>query len=135
MEFLNGGSFWRRYELPTWGIAISVYTGWLALTWCYRFLPTWLVLPLGAWLLAWHGSLQHEAVHGHPTRSARVNGLVAGAPLALWMPFALYRETHLAHHRVEQLTDPSKDPESFYTSGDAWRRMGALGRAAHWVLA
>ena len=46
-------------------------------------LPWWVVLPAGAWLTAWHGSLQHEAIHGHPTRSARLNAALAWLPIGL----------------------------------------------------
>ena len=123
-------------EIPTWCVIAAVYGGWLALTFHYHQLPPWLVVPLGAWLLAWHGSLQHEALHGHPTRRPRLNALIAGPPLALWLPFPLYRESHMAHHRA-QLTDPYDDPESFYTAPDQWARLAPpvrwLRRALHTV--
>jgi len=35
-------------------------------------------------------------------------------PLAVWDPFDIYRDSHLAHHRDELLTVPDKDPESTY---------------------
>jgi len=119
----------RRLELPTWLVAVAVHTAWLALTWNFRSLPLWLAAPLGAYVVAWHGSLQHEAVHGHPTRSRRLNAIVAGAPLWLWLPFAIYRDSHLAHHRTRALTDPLEDPESYYVTPDEWARMGRVARA------
>jgi fatty acid desaturase len=132
---LDRRASWSEIELPTWGVALSVYSGWLGVTWCYRLLPLWAVIPLAAWLVAWHGSLQHEAVHGHPTRSRRANAIVAGAPLALWLPYGIYRESHLEHHRVEALTAPVQDPESYYVTRDAWRKMGPSARAVRWALA
>ena len=52
----------------------------------------WVVLaPLGAYLVALHGSLQHEALHGHPTRSAVVNELLVFLPVSLWFPIAATR--------------------------------------------
>ncbi len=98
------------------------------MTWYYQALSWWLVLPFGAWLIAWHGSLQHEVLHGHPTRSAWINGMLASAPLGLWLPYALYRARHLEHHAVEELTDPVLDPESFYIERSRWRRLGPWAR-------
>ena len=126
----NGTSdpLWRRWELPTWGVAASIYGGFALLTWHHQVLPWWLLAPLGAWFVAWHASLQHEAIHGHPSRSARLNALVAGLPLGLWLPYGIYREWHFAHHEAEVLTAPAHDPESFYVSEAAWARAGPLRR-------
>jgi fatty acid desaturase len=122
-------------EIPTWFVIAAVYGGWFGLTFNFHALPPWLVLPLGGWLLAWHGSLQHEAVHGHPTRKVWLNSLVAGPPLALWLPFPIYRESHMAHHRAAELTCPWSDPESYYTAPDEWARLPRavrlLRRALH----
>lgn len=126
---------WRRAELPTWGLAASIYAGWLASTWWFSSLPWYLNLIVGGWLVAWHGSLQHEAIHGHPTRSARLNALVAGWPLWLYLPYELYRDSHLAHHRSEAITDPFDDPESWYVDAGTWRRLPAAARAFHWAHA
>ena len=87
-----------------------------------------MVAPFGAFLIAWHGSLQHEIIHGHPTRSRRLNTAIASIPLGLWMPFGVYRALHLAHHRTGELTDPLDDPESFYVTRSAWTRTGSLRR-------
>jgi len=112
----------RHWEWPTLTIAIAVYGGFALLTWHWHDLPVWLAAPLGAILLAWHSSLQHETIHGHPTPSVRLNALIGAPPLALWLPYALYRESHLGHHRDHgrDLTDPVLDPESHYL------RRGAL---------
>ena len=56
-----------RIELPTLGVAVAIYGGFLLLTWFYRDLPLWVTAPIGALLIAWHGSLQHETIHHHPT--------------------------------------------------------------------
>ncbi|MEK0085836.1 fatty acid desaturase [Benzoatithermus flavus] len=117
-------------EWPTVALALSIYGAWAALTFFHAALPLWLLVPLGAWVVAWHGSLQHEIIHGHPTRWRRVNTALAFPPLSLWLPYERYRRTHLAHHRDERLTDPLDDPESFYWTPEAWQRLGPLGRAA-----
>ncbi len=126
---VRGSAPWWRWEWPTWLVAAATYGGWGLLTWDYAALPWWVVLPCGAWLVAWHNSLQHEALHGHPTGSAGVNTALATPPLGLWMPYRVYRETHLRHHRVGALTCPLEDPESFYVVEERWWRMGAAWRA------
>ena len=50
-------------------VAALIYGGWIALTLTASRLPLLLVAIFGGWLLAWHGSLQHETIHGHPTSS------------------------------------------------------------------
>ncbi len=119
---------WRRIEGPTWLVATTVHGGWFALTWFHHALPWWLILPLGGWLVAWHGSLQHEVLHGHPTRRRAFNTALALAPLLLWLPYPLYRDRHLRHHATPHLTDPLDDTESFYVTAAAWRRLGPVGR-------
>ena len=116
-------ALWRRYEIRTWLVSLTIYGGWLALTWYALALPWWTVVLLIGGLVGWHNSLQHEAVHGHPTNSAIVNNALGGVPLGLWMPFHAYRRTHLRHHQVAMLTDPERDPESFYVSAQRWSAM------------
>lgn len=122
-----------RVEWPTVALGLGIYGAWMLLTWAHHRLPAPLVLLLGGALLAWHGSLQHEAVHGHPTSSRALNALFAGVPLGLWLPFSIYRRSHLAHHGVRRLTDPDEDPESFYVTAAAWARATPLSRA--WLRA
>ncbi len=115
----NGArSLVRRTEAPTWLLIFLVYGGWGGLTWFHDSIAWWLLAPAGAWLIALHGSLQHEALHLHPTRHAWLNTLLAGAPLGLWMPYPIYRDSHLAHHAAASLTDPLGDPESCYAPRD-----------------
>ena len=122
----------RDIEIPTLALAATIHGGWLALTWSWQALPAWLWLPAAAWLLAWHNSLQHEAVHGHPTGRPLFDALIAGVPLGLWLPFPIYRASHLAHHGTAFLTDPFDDPESYYIDRGSWQRMA---RPRRWVLA
>jgi fatty acid desaturase len=119
----------RAVEWPTLALAGIIYGGWAALTYWHEALPSWLIALLGAGLIAWHSSLQHEIVHYHPTRWRRVNFALAFAPLSLWLPYARFPMTHLVHHRDEALTDPLDDPESFYLTAAQWRRKRPLTRA------
>lgn len=84
---------------------------------------------VGGFLVAWHGSLQHEIIHGHPTPSRAINTALASLPIGLWLPFGVYREQHLAHHTSPHLTDPVDDPESFYVTPEWWARAGVVRRA------
>jgi fatty acid desaturase len=117
-----------RVEWQTVTLAIIIYGGFFAVTWFWQSLPVMAVFGIGGWLIAWHGSLQHEVIHGHPTRNRFVNDAVGWPPLSLWLPYAIYREGHLTHHRDEHLTDPIEDPESSYFTQTAWERMGGTGR-------
>jgi fatty acid desaturase len=116
---------WLARAGPTWIVAGVIYLGWGLLTWHYAALPWWLVLPLGGFLIAWHGSLQHEAVHGQLAPWRWLNDALVLPPLGLWLPFPLYRAAHRAHHDFEILTEPWRDPESFYVDQATWRRLGA----------
>ncbi|MDR3516686.1 MAG: fatty acid desaturase [Azospirillaceae bacterium] len=109
-----------RYELPTWALATVVYGGWLALTWFWILLPGPVLLVAGAWLAAWHISLQHEVLHGHPTRTPWINDALGMPPLSLWLPYPCYRDSHRIHHREHFLTVPGHDPESGYRAPGAW---------------
>jgi fatty acid desaturase len=113
---------WQRGG-PTWLIALAIYAGFGLLTWHYHDLPWWLIAPAGAVLLAWHGSLQHEAIHQQLARRRWLNDAVVWPPLSLWLPYLIYRKCHRAHHNFEILTEPWRDPESFYVDQATWARL------------
>ena len=110
-------------------LTATLYAAWLALTWFHGSLPWFVLLMGGAWVCAWHSSLQHELIHGHPTRWPAFNRMLGLPPLLLWLPFDRYRALHLAHHRDHHLTDPTEDPESQYWTPEDWAALGPLGRA------
>ena len=99
MEIVELPPLKRGIEWPTAGLAVTIYGLWLLATYFYRDLPWWGLTALGAWIVAWQLNLQHETIHGHPTRNRRVNEAIACWPLSLWLPYSIYRSTHLAHHR------------------------------------
>ncbi|ADU69837.1 fatty acid desaturase [Pantoea sp. At-9b] len=116
-------SWWWRSELPTWLLMLVVYSGWFATLYYGQSLgglPTTLLMIL---FTTWYMSLQHELIHGHPTRWPRLNQLFGTLPLAVWYPYGLYRDSHLAHHRNHTLTDPDDDPESYYLTPQHWARL------------
>jgi len=118
-----------RVEWPTLALLIACYGVWIVGT-------TWaagLWLPLGVGLtgvaIALHSSLSHEVLHGHPFRQRRANEALVFPCLCLFIPYGRFRDTHLAHHRDEHLTDPYDDPESNYLDPAAWVRMPRWARA------
>lgn len=117
-----------RSEWPTWLVVVAVYGLWFSLLLASPMLG----LPLSTLLLwlvaAWHLSLQHELIHGHPTRNAQVNMALGRWPLSLWFPMEVYRASHLLHHRDPHLTLPGVDPESNYVSQTTWDHAGVWMR-------
>ena len=107
-------------EWPTLSLIIAVHIGLGAITWHFHALPVWVSIPVAAFLAALHSSVQHEALHGHPTRNAVVNEALVFLPFLLTVPYRRYKATHLQHHNDERLTDPYDDPESFYLSRHIW---------------
>ncbi|HZC85776.1 MAG TPA: fatty acid desaturase, partial [Steroidobacteraceae bacterium] len=118
-------------EIPTLLLILADYTGWLAITFAYTRWPLAIVAPITVVLITLHSSLQHEIVHGHPTRWERLNRLFAMVPLSLWLPYDRYLHTHRAHHVNPRLTDPLDDPESYYWRPEDLARLSAVSRFFH----
>ncbi|ANL31863.1 fatty acid desaturase protein (plasmid) [Rhizobium phaseoli] len=124
-----------EFEWQTILLSGAIYGGFLSISWFWQSIPTVLLMVAGGWLVAWQGSLQHELIHGHPTRNQWINDAIGWPSLSLWLPYAIYREAHLLHHRDEHLTDPVEDPESTYFTQAAWERMGPVGKKiAEWNM-
>ena len=115
----------RPMEWPTWLLIISIYSGWIAALAWYARAPSAGPLMVLVILGAWYMSLQHELVHKHPTQNLRLNRALGLLPVAVWYPFDVYRDSHLAHHRDELLTFPGIDPESNYTEPADYVRFSA----------
>jgi len=122
----QAASWTWRTQWPTWLLIVVIYGGWFGVAIHARQLG----LPLTAFLLAvlsaWYMSLQHELLHGHPTRSPFINALFGFAPLAVWFPYRVYRESHLQHHDAPHLTHPGLDPDDRFAHGLS--RSRACGR-------
>ena len=120
-------------EWQTWLLIAAIYSSWLGLVVFYRSLPGWLATLLLIVVTAWFMSLQHELLHGHPTRSKAFNRLLGLFPMSAWYPYDIYRDSHLAHHRDELLTTPGIDPECNYVEPEHYARMARMRRALHWA--
>jgi len=99
------------------GLAFS--TTWLAQV------STTLAILLTTLLITFHSSLQHEALHGHPTRIKWLNELLVFPAVGLFVPYGRFRDTHIAHHVNEILTDPYDDPESNFQDPNVWAGLPA----------
>jgi len=114
-------------EWPTLATLLGCYGGWLALL----FAPLWLSVPGLAVMIALQSSLQHEIIHGHPTRYPWLNAALVFASLNLLIPYGRFRDTHLAHHTDERLTDPYDDPESHYLDPAVWHALPTWQQRVH----
>jgi fatty acid desaturase len=117
-----------EFDGPTWIVALVLYGAWVLLMVFNALLPWWVIMPVGAYLLAWHFSLQHEAIHSFRGVPAWLRFAVVYPPIGLWFPYPLYRKSHTTHHRDVQLTIPGVDTESYYVLQADWERMGPIKR-------
>ncbi|MBK5332103.1 MAG: fatty acid desaturase [Ilumatobacteraceae bacterium] len=117
----------RRIEWATLGLFLGFYVAWLAVILLHKSLPWPASVALLALLGGFYMSLQHEALHGHPTGWRGVNTALAFAPLSLWLPYLGYRSSHMVHHHTD-LTDPQFDPESFYLRPVDWESASLVKR-------
>lgn len=123
----------RRHaiEWRTLALILGCYGAWLAAGMLYA-IAGWASILALALVIAFHSSLQHEAIHRHPTRHAGWNEALVFLPIGLLVPFRRYRDMHIGHHADSRLTDPYDDPESYYLALYDYRR---LPRAVRTLLA
>lgn len=95
----------------------------------YETLTPWLAVPFLSVLGAWHLSMQHEVLHGHPFKNQYLNDAIGSIPITLWIPYLAFKKDHLEHH-VSDLTNPALDNESYYVSQEQWDKAGKIRRAA-----
>jgi len=113
-------------------IAVLVYGGWLATVFLHNQMPWWATFALLTWFGAWHLSLQHELVHGHPFRNSKFNAALASLSVTLWVPFLSFKRDHISHHNTT-LTHPKLDTESYYAIPESWQHSGRLLRSIYWA--
>jgi fatty acid desaturase len=118
-----------QHDGPTILVAIAIYAAWFGLIRFNASLAWWIIMPIGAYLIAWHFSLQHEAIHSFRGVPAWLRFAIVFPPLGMWFPFRLYRNSHSIHHRDGNLTVPGQDTESYFVLRADWERMSAWYRA------
>ena len=107
-------------EWRTVALLVACYAVWLAAIGPVSGVSLLAGIALAGAAGALHSSLQHEAIHGHPFRDPTLNAALVFPALALVIPYARFRDLHLAHHRDANLTDPFDDPESNYLDPAHW---------------
>lgn len=120
----------RAVEWPTLSLILGASAVWVLATTVIS--SAW--LPLGivvtALAIALLSSLSHEVLHGHPFRNQKWNEALVFIQPNLFVPYGRFRDTHLAHHHDEALTDPYDDPESNYFDPAVWARQP---RVIRWI--
>lgn len=118
----------RGTEWGTLGLIVACYGFWALVLWGLPQVNLGLTVICLGLLSALHSSLSHEALHGHPFRNRALNEALMFLPLTLFIPYGRFRDTHLAHHQDEQLTDPYDDPETNFQDPVVWAQMGGTRR-------
>jgi fatty acid desaturase len=116
-------------EWRTLAVVIAVYGLTVLTVLRYDVLTPWLAVPMLAVLGAWHLSMQHEVLHGHPFKNQFLNDAIGGIPVTLWIPYLAFKKDHHEHH-LSDLTNPALDNESYYVSQEQWDKAGRIRRAA-----
>ena len=116
-------------EWRTLAVIVAVYGLTVLTVVRYEVLTAWLAVPLLAVLGAWHLSMQHELLHGHPFKNQFINDAIGGIPVTLWIPYLAFKKDHHEHH-ASDLTNPELDNESYYVSQEQWDKAGPIRRAA-----
>jgi fatty acid desaturase len=121
-------SWFEQHEGPTLLVAAAIYASWLLLLASHEHVPWWITAPLAGYVVQWHSSLQHEAIHGMRGIPKGLRRALVWAPIGVWCPFEIYRRLHSQHHRNRYVTYPGKDPESYYIEEENWKERGDLWR-------
>ena len=119
----------ERVEWPTAALIAFVHGSWAAVLMTAGTLGPLPAILLLAPVLTLQSSLQHEVLHGHPFRSRRLSELSVALPIELVIPYARFRDMHLAHHHDPALTHPYDDPETNYLDPEAWAALSPVSRA------
>lgn len=118
----------RTVEWPTVVLLALCYGVFAAASYFAADIGYVTAFPLMAVAIALHSSLQHEVLHGHPTRNAAINEALVFLPLPAFHPYRRFKTLHLRHHRDERLTDPYDDPESFYVAAGDYSQVSPFMR-------
>ncbi len=119
----------KSCEWPTLALIMATTAAWTLVISFYSDWGGWIVCPLAALLVTLQSSVQHEVLHGHPTRNAGLNETLIYCSFGLFIPYRRFKTLHLRHHNDDRLTDPYDDPESFYLAWGDWQNMPKILQA------
>lgn len=126
-------TFTSQTEWPTWLLLVGFYLAWAVVAFYGQAFGEVFTIVLFIPLVVLWLSIQHELIHGHPTRWPAINKALGFLPFAVWYPYDIYRDTHLAHHNDALLTVPGQDPESRYVTSAFWLQSPRYMRALLWI--
>ena len=115
-----------RVEGPTWLVLIATFSIWAGLVFFHEDLPWYVLATLGGLVTAMHASLIHESVHCLRCVPRWLRESLFFLPVGIWYPYYMYVRSHTAHHREAYLTDPDRDPESFYYQPEDWQKLAPM---------
>ena len=121
-------TWFERHEGPTLLVAFAIYASWIVLLSLHHMIPWWLLAVAGGYVIQWHFSLQHEAIHAMRGLPKWLRIALVYPPIGGWLPFELYRRSHLQHHQNGYLTYPRHDTESYYHEREDWEKYGQVCR-------
>ncbi|KAB7615474.1 fatty acid desaturase [Amylibacter sp. SFDW26] len=110
----------RAYEWPTLILLCITYLLWGCFTYYASTLGSILTILCLAPIITLHSSLQHETLHIIEPKSKLLGQSLVFPAIGFFIPYIRFRDTHLAHHVNEYLTDPYDDPESYYLCKTIW---------------
>lgn len=116
----------RKVEWPTLALLVLTYAAFGLGTTVLADWSVMLAICVTGVAVSMHASLCHEIIHGHPFRQRRLNEALVFPALGLIVPYLRFRDTHLAHHRDESLTDPYDDPESNFWDPSVWDQLSPV---------
>lgn len=120
----------RSFEWPTYLLILVTYAI-FALGIASASMSMSLAIALMAIAGVFHSSLSHEVLHGHPTKNDFLNAALVTPALGLFVPYLRFRDTHIAHHKDENLTDPYDDPETNFCDPVVWLQLPAWRKRIH----
>jgi len=109
-----------KIEYPTLALLTATYAIWVLALTLVAPVSGFLAVILCALVITQHSSLQHEVLHGHPFQNQTLNEILVWPALGLVIPYMRFRDTHLAHHKDANLTDPYDDPETNFFDPEVW---------------
>lgn len=113
----------RAYEWPALCLMVLTYALWAGITLYAQSLGYILAIILLAPVITMHASLQHETLHVIEPRWKILAHMLVFPAVGLLIPYIRFRDSHLAHHKTENLTDPYDDPESSYMVKEVWETL------------
>lgn len=114
----------KGVEWPTLALVFWCYVLWGFAIAVAPYVSVLVAILLTAMAVALHSSLTHEVIHGHPFPGRQtLNAALVFPALVLFIPFGRFRDTHLAHHKDADLTDPYDDPETNYLDPEVWEGL------------